>query len=454
MAKRDRTEIFESIPVRRAVFMQIVPAIASQMIVLLYNLADTYFVGLLNEPSQTAAVTIGYSPFLLLTAISNLFGVGGASAVARALGRKQGEEAKQISSVSFWYGLFCACFFSVFFFIFRGRILTLCGAQDEVFRIAENYTFWVVVVGGPATVLNTLLANLIRAEGSAGTASFGVSFGGILNMILDPFFVLPGFLGFGAAGAGVATAVSNYAAAAYFLIGLIRRRKTSAVRISPRDLRYTGKHMKDILAVGFPSAVQYALTVLAIAAQARFVSNYATEAVAGLGIIKKLDQLPLYFSIGVANGLLPLLAYNYASGNHARRQKAFRLGCAVSLSFSVFCLVIYELFAPQLAGLFIDNELTVRYSAVFLRIMVTAMPMMSVCYPMIIQFQAMGKAKESLVCSVLRKGLLDIPLLYLLDSLLPLYGCMWVQPIVDTISLIVACALYFRMKRQGRGADL
>ena len=135
--------------------------------------------------------------------------------------------------------------------------------------------------------------------------------------------------------------------------------------------------------------------------------------------MKKLDQLPLYFSIGVANGLLPLLAFNHAAGKHQRRQRIFRLGSLVSLAFSLLCLVVYEIFAPQLTALFIPDPVTVQYGAVFLRCMVTAMPMMSLCYPMIIQFQAMGRARESLICSILRKGVLDIPLLFLMDSLFP-----------------------------------
>ena len=150
-----------------------------------------------------------------------------------------------------------------------------------------------------------------------------------------------------------------------------------------------------------PPPCSMPLTVVAVAAQSRFVSRYATEAVAGLGIVKKLDQLPLYFSIGVSNGLLPLLAYHYAAGQQEKRRAAFRLGCTLSLAFALLCLVTFELFAPQLASLFIDDPATIHYSAGFLRRMVIAMPMMSLCYPMIIQFQAMGKARESLVCSIL-----------------------------------------------------
>ena len=273
--------------------------------------------------------------------------------------------------------------------------------------------------------------------------------GGILNILLDPFFVLPQFLGMGAMGAGIATALSNLAATAYFLVYIAVKRGNTVVNIKPGSLKDTGLYIRQILAIGFPSAVQYALTVVAIAAQSKFVSRYATEAMAALGIVKKLDQLPLYFSIGVSNGLLPLLAYHHSAGNQERRRGIFRFGCLVSLSFSLLCVAVYEMFAPQLSALFIGDPGTIEYGAAFLRRMVTAMPMMSVCYPMIIQFQAMGKFRESLVCSVLRKGVLDIPLLFLMNSLFGLYGCMWVQPIVDTISLIAAGGFYRKLKKAG-----
>jgi len=222
--------------------------------------------------------------------------------------------------------------------------------------------------------------------------------------------------------------------------------------LSPALLRHAKEHLKPVLSVGFPSAMQYALTVAANAALMKFISGYSSEAVAAMGIIKKLDQLPLFFSIGVANGLLPLLAFNHAAGNHKRRSQAFRFGTMIALSFSILCVILYEIFAPQLTSLFIDDAQTLTYSAVFLRQAVLAMPMVAICYPMIIQFQAMRKVKEAMISSLLRKGLLDLPLLFLMDALIPLYGCVWVQPIVDTISLIAVLFFYARLQKQHSSA--
>jgi len=442
-----RIDIFENMPVKKAVIKQIVPAIAAQMIAVLYSLADTYFVGMLNQPAQTAAVTVVAPSFVMLTAASNLFGVGGASLISRKLGVHKDAEATEASAVSFWWGLMTALLLSVLFLTFAKPVLTVCGADDSTYSLAYAYAKWTVIIGAPFTVMSTLTSNLVRAEGSALSASIGVSLGGIINIILDPLFVLPRFLGLGAEGAGIATLISNLISALYFLIHLLLHSKQSIISLKPRHLMRTRAYMGQILAIGFPSAIQYALTVVAAAAQTKFVSAYSTEAVAAFGIVKKIDQLPLFFSIGVASGILPLLAYNHAAENFERRSAAFKLGCLISVGFALLCVALYEGFAPEIAGLFIDDAITVEYASQFLRRMVLAMPMMAICYPMILQFQAMGKARQSLIASVLRKGVLDIPLLFLMDSLIPLYGCMWVQPIVDTVSLAVATAMYIKIKK-------
>lgn len=442
------TAVFASMPIRQAVCRQIIPAVFSQMIALLYNLADTYFVGLLNDPVQTAAITIVYPSFVMLTAISNLFGIGGASLLARKLGKQKPQAAREISAVSFWFGLFSAILFVFIFLLLRCPVLTLCGATEKTAPLAAAYAKWVIGFGGISTILSMLCANLVRAEGAAAQASFGVSLGGILNILLDAIFILPQFFSMGVVGAGMATALSNTISLLYFLFCLYSKRNESCLSLSPKFLKQARAYLRDILAIGFPSALQYALTVVAVAAQSAFVAKYTTEATAALGIIKKLDQLPLYFSIGVANGLLPLLAFNHSARNEERRAKAFQFGACISVGFSLFCVLLYEIFAPQLVSCFISDAQTIRYGAAFLRRMVLAMPFMAFCYPMIIQFQAMGRAKETLITSILRKGVLDVPLLFLMDALLPLYGCMWVQPIVDFISLIVAFSFYLRLQKR------
>ena len=434
-------------PVHKAVILQALPAVISQMIILLYNLADSYFVGRLNDPAQTASVGVAMSAFMMLTAISNLFGVGGASVLSQSLGRKDMDSVRRVSSIAFWCGVIAPVIYMILLTPVLAPFLHLVGGTDETFILARNYVMWTVYIGGIPTTLNILLANLVRAEGKSGTAMIGVSMGAVINIILDPFFVLPQFLGMGAAGAGLATAISNLCGTLFFICHILFGRDT-ILSIGPGNLKYFKQYIGRILRIGLPSALQFLLTIVGVAAATKFVSLYSTEAVAGFGIEKRLDQLPLFFSIGIASGLLPLLAYNYASGNHERRRAAFRFGSGIAVCFALFSLVLYETAAPQLSRIFIDDPETVRMAAAFLRIQIIAQPLVAINYPMIIQFQAMGQVKEAMICSILRKGVLDIPLLFLMNWLIPLYGCLWVQVIVDSISLIVCLILYRRLNRR------
>ena len=427
----NRSELLGSLPVKRAVLMQILPAIASQMVALAYGIADTYFVVLLNDPDKTAAVTVANAAFLMLTALSNLFGIGGASLIARLLGAGKPDKAREVSVFCFYGGLLSAAVFGAAVGIFNERILLLCGARGMTLEYAKGYVFYTLTLGAVPTVLTTLLTNLVRSEGAAAAA---------FHM--------------GAAGAGAATAISNAVGLAFFICYIIKQRGKTVLGLNPALLSHSREHAGAVLRIGAPSALQYALTVVAVSAQMNFVAKYGNEAVAAVGITKKLDQLPLFFSIGVANGMLPLIGYNYAAKKFKRTEDSFRFGCIISLSFALFCVVIYEIFAPGLASLFIKNEVTVKYAAAFLRRMVLAMPLMSLCYPLIIKFQAMGKAKESITVSILRKGVLDIPLYFMMDALFPLYGCMWVQPIVDTLSLGVAAVLNRRIVRHDESTRL
>ena len=445
MTDFDRKELFEKTPVHLAVIRQVAPAVIAQMIALIYNLADTFYVGLLNDPRQTAAVTVSYSPFMLLNVISNLFGIGGAGAISRALGRKDWDSPGSISAISIWMSGLCSAAYALVFYAFRAPILNTCGASPANYTLCEGYAIWAVLLGGLPSVLNQVLANLIRSDGNARVAAVGTSIGGIINIILDPIFILPRYLNLGAVGAGMATAFSNLISAVFLVVFLATRTKSTVLSMSPYRIKEGFSRIREILTGGMPSAIQIGLTVVSVTAMAKFVSSYGIAPVAALGIVKKLDQLPLFFAIGVANGMMPLLAYNYASGDQKRRRDIFRIGTIIAVAFASACVVLYEIFAPFFVSLFIQNLVTIGYASGFLRIMVIAMPLMAYCYPMIIQFQAMKRNKEAIVCSLLRKGILDIPLLLLLDQAFPLYGCMFVQPIIDFSAMVLSTFLYSRI---------
>jgi len=192
-----RTELFENTPIRKAAMMQIIPSVLSQLVTLVYNLADTFFVGMLNDPAQLGAITVVTPTFVLINAFANLFGIGGASLISRLLGQRKGQEAASVSTLCITLGTFAALIYALFTGIFAGPLLTLCGADANTMVYARQYAFWVLTMGSIPSVMNMLLASLIRAEGQARVASMGVSLGAVLNILLDPFFILPQFLGLG-----------------------------------------------------------------------------------------------------------------------------------------------------------------------------------------------------------------------------------------------------------------
>ena len=444
-AKHIDIETFEKKPVFRAVLAQSMPAIIAQLIALLYNWADTFFLARLNQPELVAAAMIALPLYLMLTAIGNLPGVGGGSLFSHFLGKRDPESASSVASLTIWMGLLLALLCTVIYPMVDEPLLRLIGADEATLAPAREYTFWLITVGSVPIIMNLVLANLVRAEGLARQASVAISAGGILNCVLDPVLMLPELGNMGITGAGIATALSNILSAVWLMAIIVARRKKGVISASPRLLRSAKRYFSGMLQVGFPSSLQYMLTVVAVAALTHFVSRYATEATAALGVVKRLDYLPLYFSIGLSQGILPLLAYNHGANNIQRRNEIFRFGCFLSVGFAVVCFVVYELWAEPLALFFTQEPTTVSYIAQFLRIQVVAMPFMAICYPAITYFQAMQRTREALVCSILRKGVLDIPLLFLMNACMGLYGCMWVQPIVDFTSMLFAVFFLYRI---------
>ena len=447
-AKHIDIETFEHKPVIRAVFSQSMPAIIAQLIALLYNWADTFFLARLNQPELVAAAMIALPLYLMLTAIGNLPGVGGGSMLSHYLGKHNPDGSSSVASLTIWMGLILALLCAVIYPLVDEPLLRLIGADEQTLAPAREYTFWVITIGSVPIIMNLVLANLVRAEGLARQASIAISAGGILNCVLDPILMLPEMGNMGITGAAVATALSNMLSAVWLTAIIYVRRKNGVITAAPHLLRSAKVYFSKIIQVGFPSSLQYLLTVVAVAALTHFVSRYATEATAALGVVKRLDYLPLYFSIGLSQGILPLLAYNHAANNIQRRNQVFRCGMMLSLGFAIACFVVYELWAEPLALFFTQEPTTVDYITQFLRIQVVAMPFMAICYPAITYFQAMQRTREALVCSILRKGVLDIPLLFLMNGWMGLYGCMWVQPIVDFTSMLFAVYFLWRIYHQ------
>lgn len=438
-------------PIPKAVMQLAIPTVISSLVMVIYNLADTYFVGMLNDPIQNAAVTLAAPVLLAFNAINNLFGVGSSSMMSRALGSKDMDTVYKSSAFGFYCALFSGLLFSVLYTVFSAPLLVVLGANAETAQATGGYLMWTVSFGAAPAILNVVMAYLVRAEGASLHASIGTMSGCLLNILLDPIFVLPWGLNLGAAGAGCATFISNCVACLYFFVLLFVRRGRTYVCINPRQFRPTMRIVRGVCGVGIPASIQNLLNVTGMTVLNNFAASFGSDAVAAMGIAQKINTVPFQVALGVSQGIMPLISYNYASGNTRRMKKTFFFTARISLSFLFLVMIAYLVFAGDLVRMFMDNEQIVAYGTSFLRGMCLAMPFLCMDFLAVGVFQACGLGKEAFIFAVLRKIVLEIPALFILNWLFPLYGLAYAQLVAEVIlaaaAIIVLARLFRRLER-------
>lgn len=431
--------LFRTAPVGRAIAALAVPTILSQIITVIYNMADTFFIGQLGDPNQVAAATIGMPPFMILTALANLFGVGGASLISRALGAGDREKAGRGSAFCIWAAACAAIVYSLAMLFLRPVLLPILGADAATEGYASSYLFWTITLGALPSVLNPMLAHLVRAEGHARQASLGVALGGVLNIALDPLFLF--VFSMDITGAAIATLLSNCTAMVYFFVFLRRIRGESALRSSPRCVSLRGGIPGEVLSVGLPSCLVSVMAMISNTALNHIIAGYSNEAVAGMGIAKKLNMLAFAIGQGITQGTLPLIGYNYSSGDRARMMRAVRVLLVDCIAVSLAVTAVLYFCAAPFTRCFINNAETVAHGRTFLRIICLACPTSTLIFFAMIVFQATGQRVQPIVLSMLRKGLLDVPLMFLFDHLIGLRGIAWATPAADILALSAAAAM-------------
>lgn len=443
-----KTWLFETAPIASAVTKLAVPTILSSLVMVLYNLADTYFVGMLNDAIQNSAVTLAAPVLLAFNAVNNLFGVGSSSLMSRSLGCKDYDMVSKSSAFGFYCALFSGVIFSIFCAALNGPLLNILGADETTRDATQAYMLWTVYFGAAPSILNVVLAYLVRAEGSALHASIGTMSGCALNIVLDPIFIMPWGLGMGAAGAGLATFISNCVACLYFFVLIFVKRGRTFVCIDIRQLSFNRKIVRAVCGVGVPAAIQNLLNVTGMTILNNFTSAYKADAIAAMGISQKINMLPMYVAMGLSQGVMPLISYNYSSGNSKRMKDAVRFSGVASVTLITAVAAAYFIAPGFFIGLFMDNEAIVDYGSHFLRGMSIAGPFMCIDFLAVGVFQAVGFGKNALVFAILRKIVLEIPALWLLNRLFPLYGLAYAQAVAEIVLAVVAVVVLVRLFRR------
>lgn len=439
-AAEDKNYLFEKMPVSRAVVALVVPTVISQVINVIYNMADTFFVGQLNDPNQVAAASLCVPMFLFCTCVANLFGIGGSSHISRSLGEGNPDKARKISSFCILTASGAAVLYGLVLHLVKPWLLPMVGADEATYEFCSRYLFWVVTVGALPTVVSAVMAHLIRAEGCSKQASFGIAMGGVLNIFLDPLFI--SVLKLQIAGAAIATMISNTVSLVYFIFVQKKRRSVTVINARPKNYTLGLGIPKEVVLVGLPSCFITLFGTVSNVFMNRFASSFCNESVAGLGIAKKVDLLSTAIGTGMAQGVLPLVGYNYSSGNFPRMRESIRKTLVYSLSVTTVSAAVLYFFAGSIVKAFIDDPLTVSYGQMYQKIICITGPCVAAAMLMITVFQAAGKKVQPLFLSMLRKGVLDIPAMFLLVNAFGEKGLVWATPIADFGVMLFSAVLF------------
>ena len=435
-------ELFEQMPVPQALRTMAVPMVISQLIVLVYNMADTFFIGRVNNPFMVAGASLILPLFNVCIAVANIAGTGGGTLIARLLGAGKEDQARSVAAFSFWFSGGMGLLFAGLTALFMQPLLLLLGASSETFSFARQYTSCVIVLGAVPTVLSMTMGNLLRNVGCARQAGFGVSMGGMVNIVLDPLFMfvlLP--RGNEILGAGLATALSNILVCCYFLV-VIRQLHSPILDFSPRGMLPNASNRIAFFSVGLPAALGPFLFDLDYIVLDRLMSAYSDRALAAIGIVLKAERLPLNIGIGLCLGMVPLAAYNYAAGNYRRMDEVLRYTRRTGTIVSVLSILLYELLASLLIRVFIADAETVALGASFLRIRALATILMFLSFVYVHFFQGVGKGRYALLLIVIRWLAVNIPMLFLLNALFGMYGLAWSQLVSDSLVALLSYLIY------------
>jgi putative MATE family efflux protein len=445
MNDKSKQVLFEETAIPKAVAQLSVPAIIGCLVTILYNLADTYFVGYLNDPVQNAAVTLAAPILLAFNAVNNLFGVGSSSLMSRSLGLHDYDSVKRSAAFGIYCSLISGILFGVIYSAFSGGFLRMLGADETTWQATKQYMLWTVSFGAAPAILNVVMGYLVRAEGAALHGAVGTMSGCLLNIVLDPIFIMPWGLNMGAAGAGCATFISNLVACGYFLVYIIVKRNSTYITLRPK-MALCGKAVAlGVCMVGIPAAVQNLLNVTSMTILNNFAAVYGSSAVAAIGIAYKIHLIPLHATLGVSNGIMPLVGYNYASGNVKRMKEALMFTGRAMLGFMLVISVLFYVFSNGMITAFIKNETVIELGSAFLRGFTLALPFQVIDFLGVGVYQACGMGSKSLLFAVMRKIVLEIPALFLLNRLFPMYGLAYAQPFAEFVLSIAAIVVLCRI---------
>jgi putative MATE family efflux protein len=442
------TELFETTPIPKAVMSFSVPMMLGMLVTVVYIIIDMFFVAQTGDPNQVAALTISTPVFMLCMAFANIFGIGGASYISRLLGLKDEESAKRTSAFVFYMSLAIGVVASAALLPAMDILLPLIGATEQTWDYTRGYLVW-TISGASMIILRFGMGEIVRCVGAAKEAMIGMLVGTIMNIILDPIFIFT--FDMGVVGAAVATVISNAVSVAYFIWLIVR--KGYPLSISPKHFKPDKKIVMGVLGIGVPATLRELLMSASQMVFNYFGARHGEMFLAAIGIVNTVVLLPIMAVMGLSQGIQPLLGYTYTANLHKRLRGVLNYTLIVATaSAAVLTLVIY-LFGGAAVSVFINNAEVIEQGRYILYRLTWSIPVLAVLFVLSTVFQALGKAKEALILSIARQGIVLLPVLFIFNYAFGRDGLIFAIPIADTLSMLICIGLFLPVMRSLGSGD-
>jgi putative MATE family efflux protein len=417
-----------------------IPAMIGMFVMALYNVVDTIFISYGVGIEAVAGVTIAFPVMMIIMAVSAAMGIGGASVISRRLGEKRGDEANQVFGNIISIILLISIIGVIASFTFLEPMLVLFGASPDILPYAVEYMF-PIMLGTFFFSFAFATNNIVRSEGNAKFAMNTMIIPAVLNIILDPIFIFG--LNMGVQGAAVATVISQAAVTVvilrYYLTG------QSSLSLAWEDLKIKWSIVKEVVSVGMPAFVQQASGSIMMIAINTMLIQYGSDLYVGIfGIIQRILMFAVMPIIGVMQGMMPIVGYNYGAKQFERMRETIWLTLKVVVISSVVIFLSMMIFPAWFMRIFTADPEVIEAGASAMRILFLTFFVVGVQVVAGGLYQALGKPKPALILSLSRQILFLIPLVLILPRFFGVSGVWIAFPIADVLSFVLASVLLYK----------
>lgn len=442
--KTNRMQLISEGDVSKSLFKLGIPMVVSMLVTALYNVVDTYFVSGLGT-QQVGAVSVAFPISLIFSGIGLTFGVGAGSYISRLLGKKEVDKAHKVASTAMFSSVIAAVVVAVVIFGALTPVLRFMGATDTILPYAKNYAM-IFVVSTVFSAINVTSGNLAVSQGASNISLTAMMTGAIMNMVLDPIFIYA--LDLGVEGAAIATLLSQIVTFVIY-VRFFAAGKT-AVKIGFSYFKPTGEIYGEIIKIGVSTLLLQLLQSLSMSLITNSASVYGDEAVAAMGIVLRIVTLGANVVIGYMKGFQPMAGFNYGAKNYTRLQEAIKSCMKWTTGFCVIFTVVIFLVASPLLSLFSGEEEVLAIAVPALRANTIMFFTFGLQFTYSTLYLAMGKALVGGILNICRQGIMFIPVILFLPSVLGMTGVMYSQAVADLLTTLVTIFFAVKIHRQLR----